>query len=262
MEQATTYRVQRALTSAELASIAAAINAASSGPEIVAAVVTTVFTVLLGTLGERLDDYGPDRTLAPGSFAIPASQWTAITEMAMARAARFGGPMSIELDLVNVMPATFEDPSAPVPDERPVDQRPYEHVLTVSREAADVIAAASRRCADLGSYFGADSREYREAAGSWQRQLSQLFSMNFGSQTRVSRDGNLSLLVRTASGLVYGIFFHRTPRRCARDGCSVLIDDDGTARPAWADAPACPDEQHAPSYPLDAPHPGIWSFHS
>ena len=65
MAQATIYRVQRALTSAELASIAAAINAATSSPEIVGAVVTTVFTVLLGTLGERLEDYGPDHRLVP-----------------------------------------------------------------------------------------------------------------------------------------------------------------------------------------------------
>ena len=262
MAQATTYRVQRALTSAELTSIAAAINAASSGPEIVSAVVAEVFTVLLETLGESLGDYGPDRRLAPGSFAIPASQWMAIAEMATARAARFGGRMSISLDLVNVMPATYDDPSAPVPGVPPADQRPYEHALLVSREASDVIAAASQRCADLASFFGSDSREYREAAGSWQRQLSQVFSMEFGSQTQVSRDGDLSLVVRTASGLVYGIFFHRTPRRCARDGCSVLIDDNGTVRATWADAPACPDGQHVLSYPLDAPHPGTWSFHS
>jgi hypothetical protein len=262
MAQTTTYCVQRALSSAELDSIAAAINAASNGPGIVDAAVTTMFTILLGTLGERLEDYGPDRRLVPGSFAIPATQWTAIAESAMARAARFGGRMSIAMELVDVMPASYDDPSAPVPDGPPADQRPYEHVLTVSREAADVIAAASRRCAELASYFGASSREYREATGSWQRQLSQVFSMDFGSQTRISRDGNLSLVVHTASGLVYGIFFHRTPRRCARDGCQVLIDDDGTARAAWTDAPTCPDGQHAPSYPLDAPHPGTWSFHS
>ncbi len=262
MAQATTYRVQRALTSAELTSIAAAINAATSSPEIVGAVVTTVFTVLLRTLGERLEDYGPDHRLVPGSYAIPAPQWSAIAETAMARAARFGGRMSIALELVDVMPGTYDDPSAPVPESPPADQRPYEHVLTVSREAADVIAAASRHCDELARYFGAGSREHREATASWQRQLSRVFAMDFGSQTQVSRDGDLSLLVRTASGLVYGIFFHHTPRRCTADGCSMLIDDDGTARPAWADAPACPDGQHAPAYPLDAPHPGTWTFHS
>jgi len=141
--QATTYRVQRALTNAELTSITAAINAASSGPEIVGAVVTAVFTVLLGTMGESLEDYGPDRRLVPGSFAIPATQWAAIAEIAVARAAGFGGRMSIALDLVNVMPATYEDPSAPVPEGSPADQRPYEHVLTASREAADVPRSAA-----------------------------------------------------------------------------------------------------------------------
>jgi hypothetical protein len=156
--QETTYRDQRALTSAELTSIAAAINAASSGLEIVGAVVTAVFTVLLGTLGESLEDYGPDRMLVPSSFAIPATQWAAIAEIAVARAAGFGGRMSIALELVNVMPTTYDDPSAPVPEKNPADQRPYEHVLTVSREAADVIAAASRHCAALASYFGTGSR--------------------------------------------------------------------------------------------------------
>jgi hypothetical protein len=261
LTQTTTYRVQRALTRTELASILAAVSDADSIPQLLHTVITTVYTVLLASLGESLADYGPGRRLDPGAFAIPASQWTAVSEATMAKADAIGGRMAIALDLVSHMPTTYDDPSAAVPDPPP-DQRPYEHVLTVSREAADVIAAASRHCADLAAYFGAGSREFREAAQSWQHHLSQVFSMAFGPQTRISRDGDLSLLVSTASGFTYGLIFHRAPRQCTNDGCTALIDDDGTARVSWPDAPACPGGQHAPSYALDAPHPGSWSFHS
>jgi hypothetical protein len=262
MTQTATYRARRSLTGTELASILAAIAAARTIGDILDVAITTVFTALLGPLGESLAGFGPDRRLDPGEFAIPATQWTAICEAAMARADALGGRMAIALELVNQMPATYDEPAAPVPDSPPPDQRPYEHVLTVSREAADVICAASRHCADLAACFGEDSREYREAAGSWQHHLSQVFSMAFGPQTRVSRDSDLSLLVSTESGFTYGIIFHREPRRCTHNGCTAVIDDDGTARTARPGAPACPSGQHIPSYPLDAPHPGSWSFHS
>jgi len=254
--------VQRALTGTEMTSVLTAIDAARSIPEILDAALTTVFTALLEPLGESLADYGPGRRLDPGGFAIPVTQWTAISEACMARADPLGGRVHIAIELVNVMPASYDHPSAPVPDTPPRDQRPYEHVVTVSREATDVIAAASRHCADLGRYFGEDSREYREAVQSWQHRLSQVFSMAFGPQTTVSRDGDLSLLVSAASGFVYGIIFHREPRRCTAGGCTAVINDDGTAWTSCPDAPACPRGQHVPSYPLDAPRPGSWSFHS
>jgi hypothetical protein len=258
--QTTNFRVRRALTPAELEKIIAAIDAAPGLPQVLHAAVITVFTVLLEPLGESPGDYGPGG-LDPVAFAIPATQWAAVCEAALARADALGGRMAVAMELVNLMPSTYDDPSAAVPDPPP-DQRPDEHVLTVSRSATDVITAASRRCADLAAYFGTGSRESREAARSWQHCLSQVFSMAFGPQTRIGCDGDLSLLASTASGFSYGIIFHRTPRRCTRDGCTAVIDDDGTARTQQPDAPACPDGQHAPSYPLDAPSPGTWSVHS
>src|SRR5262249_28459964 len=149
---------------------------------------------LLAPLGGSLADYGPWRRLDPGTFAIPASQWKAIAEAAMARADAVGGRMGIAMELVDRMPSTYEDPAAPVP-ETPPDQRPNEHVLTVSRDAADVIVSASRHCEDLAAYYGQGSREFREAVQSWQQHLSRVFSMSFGADTRVSSDGDLSLLV-------------------------------------------------------------------
>jgi hypothetical protein len=262
MAQATSYRAQRALTGAEMTSVMTAINAASSTPEILVAALNTVFTALLEPLGESLADYGPTRRLDPTSFAIPFTQWTAISQACMARADAFGGRMHVAIELINVMPASYDDPSAAVPDTPPEDQRPYEHVLTVTREATDVIAAAARHCADLGRYYGQDSREYRQAVASWQHSISQVFSMAFGPQSHVSRDGDLSLLVSTGSGFIYGIIFHPERRRCTADGCQAVINDDGIA---WTYSPgdaACPAGQHLPSYPLDAPHPGSWSVHS
>jgi hypothetical protein len=128
-------------------------------------------------------------------------------------------------------------------------------------EATDVIAACDRRLEALGAYFGRESPEYRAALATWHHQLSRLFSMSMGADTHISRDGDLSLLVRTGSGLVFGIIFHGVGRRCTTDGCTVTIRDDGTAYPAYSGAPAL-DHRHTPSYPLDAPRPGEWSFHS
>ena len=46
-----------------------------------------------------------------------------------------------------------------------------------------------------------------------------------------------------------------------REDCRAVINDDGVA---WTYSPGdhmCTDT-HVPLYPLDAPHPGTWSFHS
>jgi hypothetical protein len=259
---ATTYRACRPLTDEEIAAARAAILAAASVPEIFTALLDTVFGPLLESLGERLADYGPGHQLDPGAFAIPAAQWAAIIEACLSRADALGGRMQIAMDLINVMPASYDDPSVTVSHQPTPDQRPCQHVLMVTREATDVIAAASRRCADLASHFGENSPEYRKAARSWEHQLSQLFLMSFGARTTVTRDGDLSLLVSTGCGIVYGIIFHRAPRWCTAVSCKAEISDDGTAWTHLQDDPVCPGGQHTPSYPLDAPIPGTWSFHS
>jgi hypothetical protein len=163
------------------------------------------------------------------------------------------------MELVNLMPSSYEDPSAPADYPPPPDQRPHEYVLTVTREATDVIAEASARCTDLARNYGPGSTHYLEAIASWQAQLSRLFAMSLGSTARVSRDGELSLLVITNTGFTYAIIFHPARRHCVRPGCTALLPDDGTAR---ADGPACPDGQHRPSFPLTGVQPGTWTFHS
>jgi hypothetical protein len=258
----TTHRVRRPLTDTEMTTVRTAVTAATSPPEILVTIVTTVFTALLEPLEETLADYGPSRPLDPRAFAIPQTQWEAISEACLARADAVGGRMTLVMELINMMPASYNDPAVTTATAPVADQRPYEHVLTVSREATDVIAAASRRCGELARYFGEDSRQHREALGSWQAQLSRLFGMAFGAVTSVSRDGDLSLLVGTQSGLVYGIIFHTEHRGCTADGCHAVINDDGTTWTYLPGDPVCADSQHTPSYPLDAPNPGTWSFHS
>jgi hypothetical protein len=82
-----------------------------------------------------------------------------------------------------------------------------------------------------------------------------------GADTRVHRDGDL-VLVHTGSGLTYGQIFHGATRHCtAGDGCTATIAEDGTAHALYATA-VIAEHQHQPSFPLDAPRPGSWSFHS
>lgn len=250
---------RRALTDAEMIRITAAIAAAGSTAEAVAVAVTGTLTALLAPLGETLDSYTPGRPLNPSKFAIPTAQWHAITEACLARADAFGGRVQAGIALIDTMPSSYDDPSVTVATAPLPDQRPYEYVLTVTREATDVIAAASARCDELERWYGVGSREYRDAIRSWERQLVRLFSMALGASARVSRDGDLSLLVTTSTGFTYGIIFHPVRRRCTVAGCTALIGDDGTIR---AHGRACPDENHTPSHPLDAPQPGTWSFHS
>jgi hypothetical protein len=262
MAGTTTYRVRRALTETELTSVRTAIGGASSAAGILAAALQALFAALLAPLGESLADYSAGRRLDPADFAIPQAQWEAIAQDCMARADAYGSRTQIAMELASIMPASYHDASVTVPPALEVDHRPCEHVLTVSREATDVIAAATRRCAELARHFGDTSREYRHAARSWQHNLAQVFSMTFGAQTRISRDGDLSLLVSSSTGFTYGIIFHPDRRRCTRPGCKAIIRDSGDAWTYAPDDPVCAGGDHVPSYPLDAPQPGTWSFHS
>jgi hypothetical protein len=258
----TAYCVRRALTDAEMASITAAVDAARSATEIINAALHVLFTALLATLGQSLDAYGRDRRLDPGAFAIPQAQADAIGRACLAKADAYGARAQIVFELINLMPASYEDTAVAVVPAPIRDQRPYQHVLTVSREATDVITAASHHCRQIAAFFGEDSREHLEAVGTWQHNISRVFSMSFGAQTHITRDGDLSLLVRSGTGFTYAIIFHPQRRTCANDGCAAVINDDGTAWTYRPEDPTCPDGQHAPSYPLDAPCLGSWSFHS
>ncbi|MGH3421281.1 MAG: hypothetical protein ACRDOD_17035, partial [Streptosporangiaceae bacterium] len=132
MTGTTTYRMRRPLTDPEITTIRAAIDDAGSPAEILTATVQALFTALLAPLGESLSDYNAGRRLDPGAFAIPQTQWEAIAEACTARADAYGGRAQIAMELINLMPATYDDPSVTVTPVPQRDHRPYEHVLTVS----------------------------------------------------------------------------------------------------------------------------------
>jgi hypothetical protein len=180
---------------------------------------------------------------------------TAITD----RAAQWGTGPELALQLVNTMPATYDDPTAAVPVVSRVHHRPEVHTLEVSREAIDAIAAADAHIHALSTHYGRDPDTYLDALESWHRHLSHLFDLGFGAHTRVSRDGDLSLFVHTACGLVYAVIFHGQHRRCTDPACGALIADHGATS---AFTSTVLDHEHTPTYPLGAPRPGTWSSHS
>jgi hypothetical protein len=262
-QNAPTYRVQRALRPNELQSIVDGITAATNPRAVEAATVLGTLGPLLADDGITLSDPGPQRPVNPAQYAIPASQWNAITALAINRCGEWGTGATLALDLVNRMPGSYETPGEQVslPTVTARDYRPPVHDVQISREACDVITACTDHVQNLRNYFGTDSPTYQQAADSWHRLLTGLLSMSLGATTRIRRDGDLSLFVTTGSGLVYGVIFHPARRHCTIDGCQAHISDDGTAHRTYEHATVL-DHEHRPSYPVDAPQPGLWSFHS
>jgi len=234
---------RRALTETELTAIIARIDAAESTGDLLAAVISSVYDTLLADIGLTLTTLPNGHQLDPRQFHIPTSQWHAITGAVMDRAAAWGTGPELAMELINVLPSSYDDPAAPVPDTPRTDRRPDLLHLCISRDAVDVIAAASQHVQALATHYGPGSPEHLKASSSWLAALSGLLSMSLGADTRVHRDGPLSLLVNTGSGFTYGLIFH------------------GATHARWSTA-VLADHIHQPSFPLDAPRPGSWSFHS
>ncbi|WP_203706117.1 hypothetical protein [Asanoa iriomotensis] len=254
--------VRRALTEAELTAIIGRIDAADSTGDLLAAVISSVYDTLLADIGLTLKTLPDGHQLDPRQFQIPTSQWQAITGAVTDRAAAWGTGPELAMELISVLPSSYDDPAAPVPDTPRTDRRPDLLHLHVSRDAVDVIAAAARHVQALATHYGPASPEHLTASSSWLGGLSRLLSLGFGADTRVHHDGHLSLLVNTGSGFTFGLIFHGATRRCtAGDDCTATIADDGTAHALWSTA-VLADHVHEPSFPLDAPRPGSWSFHS
>lgn len=254
--------VRRALTATELAAIIDRIDAAETTGGLLAAVIGSVYDTLLADLGLSTATLAAGQQLDPRRFHIPATQWQAITGAVTSRAAAWGTGAQLGLELVNVLPSSYDDPTAAVPAAPPADRRPDLLNLHVTRDAVDVIAAATAHVQAIAACYGPASQRHLEASGSWLAALSRLLSMGLGADTRVRRDGNLSLLVSTGSGFTYGLIFHGATRRCtAGDGCDAAITDDGTVHTLHSRAVVA-DHTHQPSFPLGAPCPGSWSFHS
>ncbi|GLL03731.1 hypothetical protein [Dactylosporangium matsuzakiense] len=254
--------VRRALTATELTAILGRIDAAASTGDLLTVAVRSVYDTLLAARGLTLATLPDGLRLDPRRYAIPTSQWHAISGAVIDRAAAWGTGPELALELGNVLPGSYDDPDAPVPDTPRTDRRPDLLRLAVSRDAVDVIAAATAHVQALAARYGPASPQHLAAGSSWLTGLSRLLSLTFGADTRVRPDGHLSLLVHTGSGFTYGLTFHGVTRRCtAGDGCAAVIADDGTAS-ASSPTTVLADHIHQPSFPCDAPQPGVWSVHS
>jgi hypothetical protein len=258
-----TFRIHRPLTSAELDELLHRVNNADTVGALLSVAVAGLYGPLLTDLGETISDYGPDKRLDPRTFAIPQAQWTLIATAVTGRAQAWGLAAEVGLELVNVMPATYDDPNVTVPQRHQPDFRPEHYGLRISRDATDTIAACETHIAALAVFYGVLSPEYRSALDSWHQQLAGLFRVGFGERTDITADGTLSLLASTSSGFVFGIVFHGELRRCTVDGCRAAAGDspDEPWRPIHPGSPVL-DHDHAPSYPFDGPQPGTWSAHS
>jgi hypothetical protein len=255
---------RRAFTDAEISSILHRIDAADSTAGLLTDTIRAVYDTLLSGSGLSMDTLPGGGKLDPALFAIPTAQWQAIVTAVTSRAAAWGTAPELALELINRLPASYDDPTvvAPAAVGALPDRRPTMLELHLTRDACDVIAAATHHIDVLTRFYGWHSHQATRAASSWTAALSRLLSLSFGATTNVRRDGDLSLHISTGSGYVYGIIFHADTRRClAGDGCTAIIADDGTTRPQ-SSASVVAAHEHQPSFPLDGPHPGSWSLHS
>jgi hypothetical protein len=254
--------MRRALSVDELTTIIGRVEMAEATEQLLPIVVRAVYDTLLADLGLSLDSLPPGQQLDPRMFLIPARQWEAITGAVTDRAAAWGTGAELALDLINVLPGTYDDPDAPVPALPRTDHRPDQLAVQLSRDAVEVIAACGHHVQALAAHYGPSSPQHLAAATSWLSCLSRLLTMSFGPARSVLRDGNLSLLIHTSSGYTFAAIFHGDARRCtAGDGCTAWIADDGAAHAPFETAVVA-DHEHRPSFGLDAPRPGSWSLHS
>ncbi|NUS44739.1 MAG: hypothetical protein HOQ24_13755 [Mycobacteriaceae bacterium] len=253
-------QVRRALTDSEIGSLADRIAQAQSIPDLLAVAVHGLYDTLLAEHHRRFDDFDRDNPLDPQRFRIPTIQWQALADAVTSRADQWGCATTIALDLVNIWPSTFDDPTVPDPTLAVIDRRPHQFDIHVSRDAADEIAACEQQLSLLAGYYGRASAQYLDALRSWQPLLVGLFTTRRGADTTVSRDGRLSLLV-TCDSLTYAAIFHGWRRRCTGTACGATASDDGTWHESDHSTPTA-DHVHTPNYPFDAPQPGTWSFHS
>ncbi len=257
-----TGQVRRALSTEELQRILHAVRDATDTRQLLTTAIGALYTALLADTGRDPTQVPDGEQVRPGDYAIPASQWQAILTAITGRAQQWGTAAEVALAAaIDYLPAQYDDPRVPAPTLTLPDYRPAQHILVLDRDAVDVIAACEAHLGRLRTFYGAGSGTYQDALHSWHRNLAALFTMTTGVHTHVGKDGPLSLIVRTSSGLIYGLIFHGATRRCTSDGCDALIADDGTTRPGHAGT-RVPDHPHLPSYPLNGPRPGTWTFHS
>lgn len=252
---------RRALTARELDTIHERIRDAADTGHLLHDAVGAVYTALLSDTGRSLHSFDEHHRLDVTAFAIPTNQWTAIVAAMTRRAEQWGTGAPLALELINVMPSSYDDPDTPTPQLPLPDYRPTTYRLHIHRDAVDVIAACEAHLTALHDFYGPTSMVLQQASRSWHRNLAGLFVHTTGIDTHISKDGPMSLYVQTSGGLVYGLIFHGALRRCTTPRCAALIDDTGAVDPSPSGAPVL-QHPHTPSYPIGAPQPGEWSIHS
>lgn len=148
--------------------------------------------------------------------------------------------------------------------ETETDTRPYTYTFEVTREAVTTISEMREHCIKLGAYWGQRSNECQEALLSFVGQIGMLIGNPLHEKTTITRDGDKSLYVAPTenAGIVFGVIWHGKKRHCTDPECHAWIDNDGTTWTWSTEKAPILDHEHTPSYPLDAPQPGTWSFHS
>lgn len=135
---------------------------------------------------------------------------------------------------------------------------------TWTEQARDEFARMGHHVQALATAYGPTSKQATDASASLARVLSSLVGWG---DVSVHRDGHLSLICNQKGGMVFGLIWHGVRRGCTRDvalgkRCHAVINDDGKAWTYMPGYPVCEDGKHVLTYPLDAPAPGTWSFHS
>lgn len=131
-----------------------------------------------------------------------------------------------------------------------------DHVITLDERAARNIANMRNRVADIGRSFGPRSPEYVDAMASLIQTLDSLYSWR---NVKVWAEDDLSV-TGVGDGISFGLIWHGQHRRCT--ACKAIVEPDGTGWTYSTNEPRCADGEHVPTYPLDCPNPGTWSFHS
>jgi hypothetical protein len=253
--------IRRALTLDEMTAILTRISAADV-TQLLDVAAAAVYDALMADIGLSLGSLPDGQQVDPRKFLIPARQWTAISTAITHRAAAEGSHPALAISLIDVLPSTYDDPAAPVPDLQDTRAWPGDLEVSLTGEAVGVITAAGYRIQALARHYGQGSREHVTAATTWLAGLNQVITASSGPRVRVVRDGALSLLVHASGGYTFAVIFHGDARRCiAGGGCTALIADDGTAHTPNATS-AIVAHQHEPSFGLDGPRPGSWSVHS
>ena len=253
--------IRRALSLDEMTAILAQIAGAADLSQLLNVMVAAVYDTLLADIGLSLAGLPEGQQVDPRKLFIPTAQHTAIKTAVTRRADVEVNQTELAIRLIDLLPSTYDDPSAPVPDLAATGLGPGGLQLALTREAVGVITAAGHHIQALARYYGPDSHQHVTAATTWLAAVTQIISWSSGPRVRVDRDGTLSLLVHTGA-YTFAVIFHGDARHCiAGDGCEALISDDGTVHGPYAHTSLAVHE-HEPSFGLDAPRPGHWSTHS